>query len=189
MKPKTKAIVLPTAEEVPALTDRLVVVNEEIAVLTDERKLIQARLEAYALTQQTEPLKDGNREGRRVPLAGHRYRLPVVFTSDLLIGSFKDGSPKHNELRRILSGEIVPTAADMRAADEKLALFFDPPATWEGRYDDGMKFRAAAAEHLSEEIAPKFIAACTATDKHGIKKSKTVFDFVHAERLDGKEGE
>lgn len=185
---KTNAIILPTEAEVPALTDRLVEINAEIAKLSEERKSIQARLDAYALTQHTEPLKDEAREGRRVMLRGYRHRLPVIFTSDLLIGSFKEGSPKHKELRALLAGHParMPAGGDAEA-DEQLKLFFDPPTKWEARFEDGKKFRAAVAEWLPREVAAKFIAACTAVDKHGVKKSKTVFDFTHADQA-GKEG-
>jgi len=184
---KTPEIKCPTEAEVPALTDRLAEIETEMKALKVEKEGIQARLELYALNQKGEHLGDERREGRKVTLVGKRFSLPVVFTSDLLIKSFKAESPKHQELRGILLGapispgtspESIAEAKDLKAkADEQLKLFFDPPNTWEVKQEDGQKFRAAAAEWLPEDIAPKFVAACTSKDKHGVAKSNTVFDF------------
>ncbi len=184
---KSKSIILPTAEEVPALTDRIVEINAQIGRLVEEKKGIEARLEAYALTQHQEPLKDETREGRKVTLPGTRHRLPIIFTSDLMMKSFKNGSAKHQELRSILAF----CGADSLLSDDKtdaiLMKFFSPPNTWEVIQEDGKKFRAAVAAELPEKIAPKFIAACTQTDKHGVKKSNTAFDYKAATAVDGKE--
>jgi hypothetical protein len=127
-----------------------------------EKDGIEARLELYALNQRGEPLADAKREGRKVTLHGKRYSLPVIFTSDLLIKSFKEGSPKHKELLAILSAPSVSSVTSEEMAEQQLRLFFDPPNTWTVKQEDGQKFRAAAAEMLPEDIAPKFIAACTA---------------------------
>lgn len=170
-----------TTSEVATLTDRLVEICQEIDKLTKEKKDIQAKLEPYALEQPHETLKDDQREGRRVHVSGRRYKLPVVFTSDLLIKSFKEGSPKHKELMAILADRKEPTDLTV---DHQLKLFFDAPNTWEARYDDGQKFRKAAAEHLPEEIAAVFISACTQRDKYGVKKNTTVFDLKSATQVE-----
>lgn len=170
---KTSEIIPPTAEEVPLLTDRLVEIDIELGKLTDEKKLIQARLEVWALAQTHEPLKDEKREGRRVSLAGVRHRATVMFSSDLIIGSFRQDSPKHKELLRVLGPLTHETNV---SAPTLLEKFFSPPDTFENRFKDGQKFRAAAAEWLPAEVARKFIAACRAVDKFGIAKSKTAFE-------------
>jgi len=170
---KTTDIIPPTAEEVPVLTDRLAEIDIELGKLTEEKKLIQARLEIWALAQQHEPLKDEKREGRKVSLVGARHKATVVFSSDLIIGSFKQDSPKHKELLRVL-GPL--THESNVSATTLLEKFFSPPDTFENRFKDGQKFRTAAAEWLHEEVAPKFIAACRAVDKFGIAKSKTAFE-------------
>ncbi len=173
---KTPEIKCPTEAEVPALTDRLAQIEKEIKTLKVEKEGIEARLELYALEQKGDHLGDPRREGRRVTLRGHRHTIPVVFTSDLLIKSFKEGSPKHKELLAILT---VPPVNGVTAvpAEDQLKYFFDPPNTWTVKQEDGQKFRASVAEMLPEDIAPKFITACTARDKHGIAKSNTAFDF------------
>lgn len=183
---KKQAILIPTADEAAKLTDRLVEIDREIKKLTAEKKGIEERLDAYALRQEQEPLKDESREGRRVTLAGPRFRLPVIFTSDILIKSFKQDSPKHRELLTIL--EEAVEFENRLPASKYLTLFFDVPCTWETRYDDGQKFRAAVAELLPKHVAPKFVAACTQVDKHGVKKSNRAFDYKAVEEA-GKEAQ
>lgn len=168
-------IQIPTEAEVPALTDRLADIKAEIVKLKAEEKTLEARLELYALNQKGEHLGDEKREGRKVTLTGARWSLPVLFTSDLLIKSFKNESPKHRELRTVLTGKATLTEAEGAEADQQLKLFFDPPNTWAVKLEDGQKFRAACAEWLDEEVAAKFISACTQRDKHGVKKSNTAF--------------
>jgi hypothetical protein len=182
---KTKLAVKPieTEEERLGLVDRLLELEKQLKELAAEKKEIEERLEAWALehTEEHKPLEDAGREGRRVMLSGRRCRVPLVFTSDLIIGSFQDGSPKHRELLGILSGDEY-TDPDARPA--LLEKFFKKPSKWEVRIDDGAKFRACVAEWLHPNTAPKFLAACKAVDKHGIAKSKTGFDFKAAQAIE-----
>lgn len=183
MKPKTD-IKLPTEAEIPALTDRVAEINAEIQKLSAEKKQIEARLEAYALvhSEQHEPLKDEKREGRRMVLAGARHKLPIVFSSDLIIGSFRDGSEKHKELIALLCEEMSESEAP-----KALKKFFSPPDKWENLFDNGVKFRAACGERLPKSIAAKFISACTQTTKDGVKKSNVSFDYkTTVTKTDGK---
>ncbi|WP_395737440.1 hypothetical protein [Prosthecobacter sp.] len=174
-KPK---VVMPSEAEIPALTDRVTAINAELAKLAEEKKGIEARLEAYALahSEAHEPLKDEKREGRRMIFTGASRSLPIVFSSDLIIGTFPANGPKHKELINILCGENNEHEA---TAEATLKLFFDAPSKWENRYDNGVKFRAAVAERLGSKIGAKFVSACTQTDKHGVKKSTTSFDYTH----------
>lgn len=181
MKKKTD-IIIPTEAEIPALTDRVAELNAQIAKLAEERDSIEARLKAYALkhTDQHEPLKDEKREGRRLTLNGANHRLNVVIASDLIIGSFPDGGPKHKELLEVLCEEHSESEAP-----KVLRKFFSPPSKWENLYDNGLKFRAAVAERLAPRIAAKFIATCTQVDKFGIKKNTVAIDYKTA-KADGK---
>jgi hypothetical protein len=172
-----KTISAPKPEEVPALVDRAKELRAQIADLSHELKVIEVKLAKHAQSLPHERLQDDSREGRRVALAGNVWRVPVIFTSDELIKSFQADSPKHKELLRILGDE------DIAAAKTLLERFFSPPSKWETKFDDGQKFRAAAAEWLSPEVAPKFIAACRQTDKNGLPKSKTVINLDDAERI------
>jgi hypothetical protein len=171
-----KTIEAPKPEEVPALVDRAKEIKAQIAGLAQELKIIEVKLAKHAQTLPQERLQDDSREGRRVALAGNVWRVPVIFTSDELIKSFQADSPKHKELLRILGDEDT-------AAPILLERFFSPPSKWETKFDDGQKFRAAAAEWLSKGVAPKFIAACRQTDKAGLPKSKTVINLDDAERI------
>lgn len=177
-----KTVQIPSAAEVPALTDRVAEINQEISKLSAEKKSIEAQLEAYALAhaEMHEPLKDAKREGRRLVLPGLRHALPIVFSSDLIIASFTDGGPKHKELLGILCGD---DNEDEATAEITLRRFFDPPEKWENRYDNGVKFRAAVAEQLGSKKGARFISACTQVDKHGVKKSTTSFDYAHKEEV------
>jgi len=172
-KTDLKNIATPAEHEVPGLIDRAKVIKQELAALTEELKLVEAKLAKYAQTQEHEDLKDKEREGKQVVLRSARWALPVRFTSDELIGSFADKSPKHWELMDILAKE---PGCELHHAprEELLKRFFNPPSKWERKFEDGQKFRAAVGEWLSKEGAPKFIAACRQVDKHGIPKSKTV---------------
>ena len=183
-KPKTE-IIIPTDAEIPALTDRVNELNVQIATLAAERDGIEARLKAYALKHpdQHEPLKDEKREGRKLSFMGARHSLNVVIASDLIIGTFPHNSPKHKELLNILCGENNENEA---TAEGTLKLFFDAPSKWENRYDNGLKFRAAVGMHLGSKIAAKFIAACTQTDKFGVKKNTVSIDYKAAAKADGK---
>ena len=160
-------------EQAAQWTDRIGDIVADIAKLTAEKKQLEAKLQAYGLAHPElhEHLKDEKREGRKMALRGSRHSIPLVFTSDLLIGTFKDGSPKHQELLAILGKDasMAPLASLLR--------FFDAPQSWERRIDDGQKFRAAVAEWLPEKVASEFVAACTQADKHGVKKSNVVFDY------------
>ena len=181
-KPKLD-IVIPAAAEIPALTDRVNDLNAQIAVLATERDGIEARLKAYALKHSDlhEPLKDDKREGRKAHLSGMRHSLNVVIASDLIIGTFPDGGKKHKELISVLC-EVHSESE----APQVLARFFEAPSKWENKYDNGLKFRAAVAEHLAPKIATKFISACTQVDKFGIKKNTVSIDYKAAAKADGK---
>lgn len=158
-----------TAAEIPVLVDRLKEINGQIEELTAEKKRIEIALSKAAQTMPHETLKDESREGRRVMMPGRKWRVPVVFTSDSIIGSFQDGSAKHTEL--------------LGLAGKQLETFFKPPCKWENRFKNGQEFRKAAAEHLAPDIAPKFIVACRQTDKDGIAKSSTVVAIDEAEAV------
>jgi len=180
---KNKAdITCPTPEEIPDLVDRAAVLESEIAVRSAELKTIKARLELAALNEHAEPLKNAEREGRKVSLPGTRHRATVIVSSDSLIAGFRDKSETHAKLIEILEHDAE--ASDVTAA-ELLGKFFAPPSKWESRFDDGHKFRQAAAEWLSTKTAPKFIAACRSTNKAGIPKNTIKMEFEAQTQTEG----
>lgn len=179
-----KNIPVPAAHEVPGLIDRGKEIKATMESLKAELAEIEIKLSKFAQTQTHVPLEDANREGKQALLRSPRWILPVRFTSDELIGSFPAGSPKHLELLGILRSGME-TQSDTEATT-MLERFFDPPSKWERKFDDGVRFRQAAAQWLPAGVAPKFIAACRAVDKHNIPKSKTVVALDDAQAVNGE---
>lgn len=137
--------------------DRGLQLRKEIKEREAELKLIQLKLENYALKAPQTDLKDQDREGRRWLARGSQVLIPVILTADKIVGSFKDGSPVHGTIKSALPRPLMEN-------------FFTLTRTWENRFDDGKAFRKAADETFGKE-APPFITACLARDKHGIPKS------------------
>ena len=145
------------SQNIKDLVDRGLAIRAELETLKKELKGIEAKLAKYGLNGQHEELKDAEREGRRWLARGSRLIVPVVFTADKIIQTFKAGTPTH---ARILA-----------AADAHLQDFYHATTTYETLFDDGKKFRQRADELLSKEKAPPFITACLAVDKLGVPKS------------------
>lgn len=143
---------------VQAWVDRGLKIREDIKRLQAELKEIEAKLENAALTGQHVELKDSDREGRRYMARGSSLVVPVVFTADRLIQSFKLNSPVHTRVRTI--------------AGDLFKEFWSLTQVYETRFDDGKKFREEADKVLGPR-APAFITACLARDKHGTPKSDT----------------
>jgi hypothetical protein len=128
----------------------------QIARAEKELGEIEGKLKAAGLDRQHEFLKDEDREGRRWLAPGSSLIVPVVFTADKLMGSFKKDSAAHSQIRTI--------------AAEEFQQFWKLSQTYENRFDNGKKFRKAADEILGAK-APAFITACVARDKMGVPKS------------------
>lgn len=136
-------------------------IRKELECLKTELDEIEGRLKAAGIAAPEEQveLNDEEREGRQFLAHGAKHVVPVVFTADLLIKSFRHLSPLHSSLRTALGG-VAP----------KLTEFFETPNKWESNFDSGKRFRRRAAEVLGK-AAPMFITACVARDKDGIPKS------------------
>jgi len=137
---------------------------------TAELKLIEKRLESVALLAPHIPLQDAEREGKQTILSGAGLTLPVVFESDLLIGSFTHGSSLHDSITLLLNHEP--------GQDSKKTLFgalFKSSHTYERRISDGHKFRLAAKCAVpTNEGFNGLMHLLKSRDKDGIVKSKTV---------------
>lgn len=155
---------------VQALVDRGLEIVAEQAKLKAELAGIEEKLlklgHAAGLRGEHQSLKDEDREGRRWPATGSSRIVPVIFTADLIVGSFAQNSDKHNS---------IAAAAGNRFKD-----FFKPAFKYENRFDDGKKFRAKADEVFATD-APAFITACVARDKTGIPKSAVKIEWEAAE--------
>ena len=141
--------------------DRGLEIREQIKRLEAELKDIEVRLKHAGLQNpgaQVE-LNDPDREGRQFLAAGSERILPIIFTSDMIIGEFRHSSPKHVQIVEAMNNDAGP-----------LLQFFKPVRKFENLFDNGKKFRTQAAELLGDK-APAFITACVARDKDGIPKS------------------
>ena len=145
---------------IATLVERGLSIRREIKELTAELKQVEADLKSLALkasaSGRVEDLKDADREGRRWLARGSSAIIPVVFTADLIVGSFAQDSKTHKRIEA--------------AAVGNLREFFKPVRKFENLVDDGKKFRARAADVL-DKAAPAFITACLSLDKDGLPKS------------------
>lgn len=150
-----------TPAEIRKDVDRGAEIVAEMAALKREKESIEARLKQDALDRpdEHEPLADAEREGRQFLARGSKSVVPIVFTADLLVKSFATGSKLHSR---------IYTAAGRD--DIRLHSFYAPANKFEAVIKDGLAFRRKAPE-IFGELAPGFIAACRALDKHGVPKS------------------
>ncbi len=145
------------------LVDRGLVLKAEIAVRNKELKDVEKKLTAIGITRTHEALADEERDGRRWFARGTEMIVPVVFTADIIVGSFGRGTPTHLAIEN--------------AAGGKMSRFYKPISKFENLHDDGKKFRAAAAEELGLKQAPPFVTACLARDKDGVPKSQIKIEW------------
>lgn len=150
------------------LVDRGIVLRAEIKEREIELKKIEKKLSEHGLKSEHQELKDSDREGRRYLARGSKLEVPIIFTADNLVKSFKHDTDMH---RQILS-----------AADGHLHDFYSLTQTYEINFDTGKKFRTTADSILGK-AAPAFITACLARDKHGIPKSSIKITWDDAEEI------
>lgn len=143
--------------------------------LDGELKDIEARLENFGLKHPEDhvELVDAEREGRRWLARGSEHIVPVIFTADKVVSSFKANSPQHIKIINALGGEAF-----------KIGKFYRREVKFESVFDNGKKFRKEAGEIFGDR-APLFITACVARDKNGIPKSDVKFLWDDAEKKEG----
>jgi len=156
-----------------ALVDRGLQLRGEISARHAELKEIESSLEQLGLASSAEhvDLADAEREGRRWFAMGSEKMVPVIFTADKIIGSFKSDGVTH---------EAICVALGKQRA--KLREFFRPETTWGNLFKDGKQFRASAREVLGVG-APGFITACVARDKFGVARSDIRIEWDAAEKV------
>lgn len=128
----------------------------------------QGIIESAARSGQHIPLEDPNRDGSQFIARGLSHEVPVIFTSDLLVQSFKEGSEAHAKIKY--------------AAGESFLRFFTPVATFENAHKSGIAFRRAAKELLGV-TAEAFITACLQRDKYKLPKSAIKIEWDRAREL------
>ena len=151
--------------------DRGLEIRAELEKLTTELKDIEVRVKHAALHGEQIDLADADREGRQFLATGTSSIVPVVFTADKLIGSFKLNTPIHNKILAALGPKHIGM----------LPEFFAREVKFDNQFESGKKFRSRAGELLDTD-APAFITARVARDKDGIPKSdiKILWDDVKA---------
>ena len=148
--------------------DRGLAIRAQMEKLDAELKDIETRLQMAGLKhpEQHVDLVDPEREGKRWLAHGSDRVVPVIFTADIIIGEFGAATPRAQTIRTAARGKLVD--------------FFKPVNKFENRFDNGKKFRAAAAQLLAE-AAPNFITACLARDKEGQPRSRIVVAWKETE--------
>lgn len=155
-----------------ALVDRGFAIKAEMAKLKTELDEIEEKLQKAGLAGEHHELKDADREGRRFLARGSKKILPVVFTADKIVGSFKKNSDVHTRIAALAHGH--------------LASFYAETITFENVHKDGKAFRTAADHILGKTFAPPFITASLSVDKHGIPKSDVKIEWDKAEEIVAK---
>jgi glutaredoxin len=153
---------------IKALVDRGMELRKEIDVRATELKEIEAKLKEAGLNGEHLELKDQDREGRRYLARGSSRIVPVIFTADSIVGSFKKDSAIHARIEH--------------AAGKFFSSFFKPVNGFENLFKDGKQFRAEA-DQLLEKDAAQFITSCLSRDKDGIPKSGVKIEWEAAEEI------
>lgn len=146
--------------------DRGSVIVAEIARLKLELATCEEIILAAALIGDHIDLIDPEREGKQYIAEGTTGTVPVVFTSDLVAGSFAEDSILHNRAKEV--------------AGDKLAEFYKRKINFELISKSGLAFRREAAATFDAETAPKFVTACLSRNKDGIPKSQTKIEWDRA---------
>jgi hypothetical protein len=152
--------------EIAELVDRGLALRRTVAAKTKELDLVEDQLRDVGLEMPHVLLVDEERGGRRWLAAGSRFVVPVIFTADKLIGSFKDKSPMHEKVAGASNGH--------------LARFYVLERTFETRFKDGKDFRKEADTLLGKSAA-SFVSVCTQRDKDGVGKSDIKVQWAQAE--------
>lgn len=155
------------------LVDRGIELRRQVKGLKKELDAIEDSLSNVALWKEHQPLADPDRDGRRYLARGSQLVVPVIFTADKIVGSFQNNSPLHAQL-----SEVIPPGRGVG-----ISCFFNLKSVFENRFSDGKQFRAEATNLLGD-IAPQFINACLARDKHGIPKSDIKIAWDDAKEAD-----
>jgi hypothetical protein len=154
--------------------ERGLAIIDELDRLNEELKGIEERMKAHGLRfpEKHVELNDPDREGRQYIARGLTHVVPIVFTADVLMSSFKADTKQHKA--------ILDALPEQRRA-EVLANFFDCTVKYERKIESGKKFRTTAADVLGHD-APRFITACVARDKFGVAKSGIKIEWDRAKK-------
>lgn len=159
-----------TPQQIAADISRGLEIRAELARLALELDAIEKRLESAGLEGHQIPLQDKEREGKQYLAMGQKVFVPVRFESDQIVGSFAPDSIMHIAVQKIAGIHLVKFFKDVRK--------------FERVPKDGNEFRKLARKLLSPAAFAELIQACTARDKTGMPKSKTIIGWDDAKPLD-----
>jgi hypothetical protein len=152
------------------LVDLGLELRAKIEMLQADLDIVERAIISYAAEGEMIDLVDEDREGRQFLAKGGEAVVPVVFTADKLVASFKDRSELHN----MLEGWVGSTV---------LCKFYRRITSWEMIPKGGKPFRKLAGELLGNADGPALVTACLARDKHGIPKSDIKVEWKRAEKI------
>ena len=141
----------------------------QIDTLKAELEGIESRLESIALGEEHLPLNDADREGRQAILQDGGFSLPVIFESDLIIGTL----PDMGNAISIIRGAIPDQAL--------LTKIWKPISGFARVAKDGQKYRQQLRALLTPEAATTVLQASIQRDKLGLPKSRTVIAWDRAQ--------
>lgn len=158
-----------TPQQISKDVGRGLEIRAQLATLRTELKQIETRLEEAGLSGPQVPLQEADREGKQFIARGTEHAVPVRFESDQLIASFPADGPLHRQLSDI--------------AGDKFFELFKESHKYERATSDGYKFRSLARTLLEPTEFAKLIRSCTARDKSGLARSKTVIAWDDAKPI------
>ena len=153
---------------IAALVDRGLELRACILLQKLELDGIEEQLIARAQAGDHVPLFDQDRAGKQYLARGSAQIVPIIFTADKIIGSFKDGSIAHAKIAT--------------AAGAHLKSFYQPQTTWEAQPKSGKAYRALAAKLLGK-AGPALVTASLSLDKYGFPKSDIKIDWSNAKAI------
>ena len=163
-----------TATQISTDIERGIELRATIKRSTKELKAIEKRLEQAGLEGDQIPLQEADREGRQFLARSPKLNLvvPVVFESDQVIASFRQGS-------------VFETLVSEYCDKEEIRLhdFFVPETTYKRLAKDGRDFRKTARSILGSK-APDFVAKFLQRDKNHIPKSRTIIAWDNSKPID-----
>lgn len=151
-----------TAQDV----DRGLAIHRQIKALEQELAEINARLAEVALNGPQVDLGDPELEGKQFIAQGTEVKLPIVITSDAIIGTCAEDSKNHLAIKA--------------AAEGLFPKFYQRVVGYKMIPKDGKAFRLQARELLGDK-APAFIDVCKSRDKDGIPKNAVKVEWDRAE--------
>jgi hypothetical protein len=162
MKPMTPSVEFAIQQDV----NRGIELHRRIKTYQAELEMINARLQLVALNGPQVDLGDPELEGKQFLAQGTEVKVPIVITSDSIIGECLEDSKNHLAIKA--------------AADGFFPKFYKRVVGYARVPKDSKAFRLKARELLGDK-APAFIEVCKSRDKDGLAKNAIKVEWDRAE--------